>query len=139
MSKCLALSIVCLVAGVALVAAPVKILVNDREIKADQSARVISGKVYLPVRATAEAVGGDVEWQAKAKQAVICRGKHCLPITVGRGRDQGRLFGGRVFLPLRHLAQGLGLKVKWDPKLRIVSITRPPAAKPIPGIAGPGS
>ena len=139
MSKCLALCLLCLAAAAALSAAPVRILVNERELKTDQPPRLIGGKVYLPVRAIAEAVGGEVEWQPKAKQAVVCRGKHCLPITVGRGRNQGRLFGGRVFLPLRHLAQGLDLKVKWDPKLRTVSITRPPSTKPIPGIAGPGS
>jgi len=117
--------------------APIKIITNGREVKTEQPPRMLEGKLYLPLRATAEAVGAKVDWQAKPRQVVVCKGKLCVPVTIGRGPGQGRLIAGRIFLPLRTFAQQMGLSVNWKHKQRVVIINQPPSPKPVPGLGGP--
>lgn len=45
--------------------------VNDEEIELDTTAKLLSGKTYVPVRAITEALGATVEWNDELKDVII--------------------------------------------------------------------
>ncbi|MCR4419434.1 MAG: stalk domain-containing protein [Clostridia bacterium] len=59
------------VATLALAAAPVKLVVNGREIRPDVPARLVGGRVMVPVRWVAEALGAKVEWDARTGEVRV--------------------------------------------------------------------
>lgn len=87
------------------------------------AARVVAGKTYAPLRATAESFGGEVTWYEDAKLASICRGSSCVPIR----QDQGIIVDNQLLIPLRLLGEALGADVKWDAQNKAVRIKSPPS------------
>jgi hypothetical protein len=51
-------------------AAPVRLVVNGNTIAAE--AHLIEGSAYLPLRATATALGAQVEWVAERRMVTLC-------------------------------------------------------------------
>ncbi|MGB9886764.1 MAG: copper amine oxidase N-terminal domain-containing protein [Moorellales bacterium] len=49
--------------GPGLAAQPIKLVVNGREVACDPPPQVIGGRVFVPIRFVAEALGAKVEWQ----------------------------------------------------------------------------
>lgn len=45
-----------------LAAQPIRLVVNGREVKADPPPQMIGGRVFVPIRFVAEALGAKVEW-----------------------------------------------------------------------------
>jgi len=66
-----AVFLVVAVATVGFAAIPIKLIVNGQEIKADVPAQLISGRTMVPVRWVAEALGANVEWDAKSNSVKI--------------------------------------------------------------------
>lgn len=52
-------------------AAPVKLIVNGREIIPDVTPQIIDGRVMAPVRSVAEALGATVEWDNESKTVIV--------------------------------------------------------------------
>ena len=46
---------------------PIKLIVNNREIKPDVVPQVINGRIVVPVRLIAEALGAEVQWDEKQR------------------------------------------------------------------------
>ena len=106
-----------LLAGLAQAAAP-ELVVNGQVIRTTPGIVVEEGISYGPLRATAEAVGGEVEWHADQQMAVICRGQQCVRIRA----SEGIMRNNRLLLPNRKLAESLGGTVAWvssPPQVRI--------------------
>lgn len=59
-----------LISGIAWASNPIKLIVNGQEIKTDIAPQLINGRVLVPVRFVAEALGAKVEWDQK-NQAVL--------------------------------------------------------------------
>ncbi|MEW5921178.1 MAG: stalk domain-containing protein [Bacillota bacterium] len=119
--------------SIALAASPVRLLVNGQELKPDTPPRIINGRVMLPVRTIAEALGASVVWDAEKNLVLVD-----TPVTPERnGREisilvRGRevksvvlpqLRGGRVLVPVRVITEALDASVTWQPEIRTVSIT----------------
>lgn len=114
----------CLITVTAVAAADeiVSVYVDGKQVAFKPDARVRNGKAYAPLRETSEALGSEVQWNAQAQLAVICRGSSCVPIK----KSDGIIVNNQLLVPLRVLGEALGAKVAWDAAGRAVRITSPP-------------
>jgi hypothetical protein len=85
-----------------------------------------------------EAFGGIIEWHAELRVVTIYLNGHEVSLQIGnrRGYVNGVqiaidasdsevvpiIISGRTFLPLRFVAENLGLQVEWDPVTRTVTV-----------------
>jgi len=121
---------VMLAVGVALSAVPaasraaasVTLEVNGQEIWPDVPPRIVGGRVMVPIRWIAEALGADVEWDAGRQTVIIFTDGERVEIPAGSVIVQGR-----TLVPIRAVAEGLGAEVVWHPEKRIVQIAKRPA------------
>ena len=100
------------------------------------------GRTLLPIRYVAEALGAEVGWNGKEQKVTITFKGTTIELWIGK--NTARVNGeyklidptnpnvrpivippGRTMLPIRFIAENLGCKVDWDPKLREVKITYP--------------
>ena len=119
----LALAVLSATAGV-LWAAPIQVLVNGKPIQTEVPPMVLSGTTYLPLRATAEALGVKLEWQADTKTATLCGKSTCYPIHTSDPASGAKMVKGHLLLPLRKAAEALGAKVTWNEQAKRVEITQ---------------
>lgn len=114
--------LVLLIATHAFAASIVDVYVDGKKRDFRPEARIVNGKTYAPLRATAEAFHAKVTWYEDAKLASICRANSCVPIR----QDQGITVDNQLLIPLRLLGEALGADVRWDATGRAVRITSPP-------------
>lgn len=102
------------------------------------SGQVMEGRTLLPFRTVFEALGANVRWEAKSQTVSAERGDDTLVLTVGSRVVEWRgslikvdappvIVEGRTLVPLRLVAQALGLNVRWDEASRTVHLERYPA------------
>lgn len=115
----------------------------------DVAPYIDNGRTYLPVRYAAESVGvapGDITWNPATSQVIITTGGRSIVLAVGSKTlilngvaipmdAVPEIAGGRVMLPVRFLAQALGVDITWDPTTLTVTI----GALMMPVSAQPGS
>ncbi|MBI3945884.1 MAG: hypothetical protein HY321_08190 [Armatimonadetes bacterium] len=115
-----------------------RVVVNGRVVPA-AGARIVAGRTLLPLRTTAEVAGGQVAWDPQARRATILRGDDRVVVTVGRSRIlvnerpvpidvPPQIIEGRMMVPARAVAEGLGASVAWEPGTRTVRVQIPEAA-----------
>jgi len=100
----------------------VAVYVDGKKTDFKPAARVRDGKSYAPLRAVSEALGAEVEWNAAAQMAIICRTDFCVPIK----KSDGIIVENHLLVPLRLLSEALGAKISWDSTRRAVTIKSPP-------------
>ncbi|MCD6167692.1 MAG: fibronectin type III domain-containing protein, partial [Caldisericia bacterium] len=116
--------------------------VNDELLEMDVAPIIREGRTLLPIRYVAEALGAEVGWNGKEQKVTITFKGTTIELWIGK--NTARVNGeyklidptnpnvkpiiippGRTMLPIRFIAENLGCKVDWDPKLREVKITYP--------------
>lgn len=120
----------------------ISILVNGETIECDQAPVIVDGRTLVPVRAIAETVGAEVDWDGETKTATVDTAVATVALTIGS--DQmvltnkatsveasatidvpAQIINGRTMLPIRAISESLGLEVDWDAENRDVIITVP--------------
>lgn len=116
---------------------PVKIYVNDELIKSDQEPFILDSRVFLPLRAVAENLGAKVTYKKENKSINIERDDSNIYLAIGDDMawiSNKKMAGlalldcppiiknNRTFLPLRSVAELLGMIVEWDGNIRAVYI-----------------
>lgn len=104
----------------------------------DVPAIAVDGRVFVPVRAVAEAVGAEVTYFAARDTVVVCVGDRCTDIP----REESIKVENRLLAPLEALDQALDVDIAWHPEERIVAVRDGAVgmmATPIvlPGVDGP--
>jgi len=99
---------------------PAKVIINGKVANLQPTALVRDGKVFVPLRAGAEALGYHVEWLAAQNAARLCTDDGCVLIR----RKEGLTVNGSIFLPLRKMAEASGSKVSWDGPNKTVHIKK---------------
>ncbi|MGD0153280.1 MAG: copper amine oxidase N-terminal domain-containing protein [Thermacetogeniaceae bacterium] len=121
--------------------------IDGRDQSMDVAPYIESGRTYLPVRYIASAVGvtlADISWNGLSRQVVITKGDRRIQLTVGSKTMilngvpvqmdvAPELPQGRIMLPVRFLAQALGIDLSWNPATNAVIVGDLPAAVPQPG------
>lgn len=116
---------------------PFDTYVEDREIDYDVRPLVQDGRTLVPVRHIAEALGAQVRWDAVNRVVTITGAQSEIRLVVGVGAAMvnGRvvpldtvpqIVDGRTLVPLRFVAEQMGLIVTWLGDSRTIIITREP-------------
>jgi len=107
------------IAATALAQGGVTLVANGKTVRSDPPPTLREGRVYVPLRAAAEAVNGKVEYDAATKRVSICRGPMCTFVM----QDEGITINGRLLVGIRQVGEALNAKVDWDAGSRTVRIT----------------
>lgn len=95
---------------------------------------IIDGRTYVPIRALVEAVGANIGWDAAASQVTINYRNYMIDMWVGsrtclvNGLEQRlevapRIINNRTMVPLRFVAELLGMGVDWDSATSTVTVS----------------
>jgi L,D-peptidoglycan transpeptidase YkuD (ErfK/YbiS/YcfS/YnhG family) len=112
---------------------PIKVKINEKEVGFDVPPRIVSGRTLIPVRTVFEDLGAKVSWDESTKTVTVLKASTEVKLESGSklayvGKKQVQLdvpasvINGRTMIPLRFIAEELGLMVTWDASRRIVSI-----------------
>ena len=113
---------------------PVKVRIDEKEVFFDVQPRILNGRTLIPARAVFEDLGAKVSWEESTGTIRIIKGPNEIKLEVGSkwayvGEKQVMLdvpasvINGRAMIPVRFIAEELGLRVTWDGTKRIVIIT----------------
>lgn len=105
----------------------------------DTPVQVVNQRTMVPIRAVAEALGADVDWNRETWEVILTRAGDEVRLTPGETAatvngvtvemdvapyaDQNR-----TYVPLRYVSEFFGQKVNWVPSFRRVEITEDRAA-----------
>jgi len=112
--------------------------VDGKQTVLDAAPVIQNGRTLLPIRAIVEAFGGTIEWNAELRVVTMYLNGRQVSLQIGnwQGYVDGVqtaidasdskvvpfIISGRTFLPLRFVAENLGLQVDWDPVTRTVTV-----------------
>lgn len=113
----------------------IKINVNGKEVKGDVAPFIENERTMVPVRLISEALGVEVEWNQDEQMVTVKGGDINATLVVGKAEivkngvamaiDQAAINkDGRIFVPIRAIAEMLQAKVGWDNEARTAVITK---------------
>src|SRR5450830_269571 len=100
---------------------------------------IVEGRTLVPIRAIIEAFGGSVAWESSTRKVTVTLGKDSLDLWIDK--PQASLNGtalaidsanatvvpvitnGRTMLPLRFVAESLGIDVEYDATSKMITLT----------------
>jgi N-acetylmuramoyl-L-alanine amidase len=112
----------------------ITIELDGKKLQGSSNLSVIKdGRVFVPVRFIAEEIGVDVDWISVHKKVILTKRNSKVELVIGsknfklNGKKQQLdvspfIYKGRTLVPLRLVANGLGLDVQWDVSSRTVVI-----------------
>lgn len=105
----------------------------------DVAPSIMGGRTFLPMRVLVEGVGGSISWNPVSRAVTIQARGIRIVLTIGRNVAvvSGKnvpidsvdstvvpvIVNGRTLLPLRFVAENLGLDVEWNAGLRTAIVT----------------
>jgi len=114
----------------------IRVFVNDTELVFPDATPFIdkNGRVVVPVRIVAEAMGCDVDWNGETKTITLSRGRIRAELTIGEKEiivlgarkaidTEARMENELTLMPARFVAEAFGADVSWDSKTRTLNIT----------------
>ncbi len=117
-------------------------VVDGASVAMDVAPVILESRTLLPLRALVEEVGGTIVWNAATRQVTVKARGITMVLTIGKNvaMVNGKstlidpanskvvpvILGSRTFLPVRFIAEQLGLGVAWDAPARMVTITWEP-------------
>jgi hypothetical protein len=114
----------------------VNVIINGIAQNFEVPPQIIGGRTMLPLRAIGEALGMEVGYDNETRTVTLTADGLFVTHVVGTtqitvsGENQNSdvpsaLISGRVFLPLRVLAEAIGANVEWDAPARTAIISQP--------------
>jgi len=100
---------------------------------------IVAGRTLVPIRAVIEAFGGSVAWESSTRKVTVTLGKDSLDLWIDK--PQASLNGttlaidaansavvpvitnGRTMLPLRFVAESLGIDVQYEITTKMITLT----------------
>ena len=102
--------------------------VNGASQTSDAAAFIAEGRTMVPLRLTADALGAEVNFDGATQtvQVSLANTQNALTMQIGRPlpNDMGTpmIRDGRTFVPLRFVADNLGVNVEWDGATQTITI-----------------
>ncbi len=118
----------------------ISVLIDGKVVSWDDSPIIVDGRTLVPMRALFEALKTPVRWDQTKKEATATKDGANIVIRAGDSRAwvNGQLvrldvpaviLNGRMYIPLRFIAESLGAHVTWDAQHRVIVIRFPDAEK----------
>jgi hypothetical protein len=93
-----------------------------------------NGRTLLPIRAIVESVGGTVNWDANQQEVTIQVENRTMQLGIGQTSAwvdgasvpvdvAPQVCNGCILLPLRFIAENLGMAIQWDAASQTVTLT----------------
>lgn len=110
-----------------------KVRTKGREVKFDVSPVIKSGTMLIPVRAVVESLGADVNWDAATNTVTITKGDTTIVFDLNSSKVYvngtevtismpAMEISNRTFVPIRFIAETLGVNINYDDKTGNVDI-----------------
>jgi len=112
---------------------------NNQIIKADALPFIENGRTMASVRIISEELGADVKWEASKRLVSITpNDKTLITLSIGNvnmtivKEDKmetvvmdvpAMIKDNRTYVPLRYIAEALGLSVNWNAYMRMIMLT----------------
>lgn len=109
---------------------------------------IVQGRTLVPIRAVIEAFGGSTVWQSSTRKVIITLGKDSLGLWIGKSQasvngialaiDSANsavvpvITNGRTMLPLRFVAESLGIDVQYADATKMITLMLTPQGPPAP-------
>lgn len=116
-------------------AAPIKLVVDGKDVQADVPPYLDkAGRTMVPIRFVVQALGAQVNWDSQAKLATVTANGVTIVLQAGQKNAQvnGKattmdtvavIKNGRVMVPLRFVGESLEATVQWEAAQRAVVIS----------------
>ena len=112
------------------------LLKNGVASQMDVAPTIVNERTMVPVRFIAEALGGTVDWQEEVQTAYITYNGNLVEVPIqsdtihvnGESKTidtPSQIIDNRTMIPLRAVAEGLGLDVSFYNNTRTITITQP--------------
>ncbi|AJY77600.1 copper amine oxidase [Paenibacillus beijingensis] len=110
-----------------------KALVGARTLPLDTAPYMKDGTTYLPLRFVSDSIGGSIMFENASKRVSVLRAGKLVEMTIGskdvinngtrlEAQRAPIVQGGRTLVPIRLVAEQLGLKVTWDQTTKKITI-----------------
>ena len=112
--------------------------VDGARVTLDAPAALLEDRTLVPLRAVVEHLGGTISWNAKTRQVTLKARGTTIVLTIGKntalvndkplaidpknGKVVPLISSGRTMLPLRFVAENLGLQVEWNAEARTITV-----------------
>ncbi|MGF7046432.1 N-acetylmuramoyl-L-alanine amidase [Paenibacillus sp. DS2015] len=122
----------------------IKIILDGQELNLPNEVEVVNARnnIMIPIRVVAENLKFNVNWDQKTQNINIQQGSKAIALTVGKqeatvGNSSvslnmaPQIIKNTVVVPIRFVSEGMGLKVDWNNKEKIVTLastTSPPSS-----------
>ena len=122
------------VAGPALAANEVKVILDGRALNFDVPPQMVNGRTLVPLRVIFEELGASVDWNENTQTITATKGNTTVSLRIGNNvltRNStsvtldvpAQLINKRTMVPTRAVAEAFGADVKWDSVAQTVFIT----------------
>ncbi|MFE5321945.1 N-acetylmuramoyl-L-alanine amidase [Paenibacillus sp. NPDC056579] len=119
----------------------VPLFFNGKQLKPEVAPRIIKDVTMVPVRIIAEELGSKVQWDQDAQMVTIVKNETKIEMVIDRPSAVVNgvktpldaaplLIAGNTLLPVRFVAENMGIEVNWNAVSRAVYLTEKPAANP---------
>lgn len=103
-------------------------------IKFDVPPVIINGQAYLPIRSISESFGAAVDWDQESLTVTVSTEFATITSSINQNTaytdgvptqidGPSLLLAGRTYVPLRFIAESLGLQVDWNAPAQIIQIS----------------
>ncbi|MBN4056504.1 MAG: hypothetical protein COA82_06065 [Alkaliphilus sp.] len=117
----------------------VSLTIDNELITSDVPPVIYNERTLVPLRIIAENLGANLNWNGKTKEVLIMSGSNKIILSIDSENavvngneklldDHGttaKLIDNRTMVPLRFVAEELGVDVKWNGETRTVALTKP--------------
>ncbi len=112
------------------------LLKNGVASQMDVAPVIVNDRTMVPVRFIAEALGGTVDWNGDTQTAYITYNGSLVEVPIQSAiihvngeavtiDTPSQIINDRTMIPLRAVAEGLGLDVSYDNNTRTITLTQP--------------
>lgn len=109
------------------------ILMTGNTVKLDTPPVIFAGRTLVPVRAISTALGATVLWDEQEQKITLQKGTTTVEFEIGDDSMKvngnsvhldvpAQIINGRTVIPLRAMAESLGLQASWDETLQIIEL-----------------
>lgn len=111
----------------------IKVVVNGEYLSFDVEPIMVNSRILIPMRATFQALGAQVDWNDKLRQVSGSLNNDKLVLTIdkttalinGKATEldvPATIKNRRTLVPLRFVAESLGAEVAWDQKTKTATV-----------------
>lgn len=110
--------------------------INGQRITTDVAPIILSDRTFVPVRAIFEKLGAEVSWIAKENKVIIKYNDKTINLFINNTKatingvskvmeKPAFIKNGRTLVPVRFIAENLGMTVGWYSPTKLVTLTKP--------------